>query len=68
MGCGGCVSKVSAALKSLPGVVVEKVSVGTATVLIDPTKTTSNRLVEAIAAVGFEAKEVPTSRNLQQTP
>jgi len=68
MGCGGCVSKVSAALTSLPGVVVEKVGIGTATVLIDQAKTTSKRLVEAIAAVGFDAEEMPTSKNLQQTP
>lgn len=68
MGCGGCVSKVSATLASLPGVVVENVKLGTATVLIDPAKTTSKRLVEAIAAVGFDAEEVQTSRNLEQTP
>lgn len=67
MGCGGCVSKVSAALASLPGVVVENVRIGTASVMIDPAKTTSKRLVEAIAAVGFAAEKLPTSRDLQQT-
>ncbi len=62
MGCGGCVSKVAAALKSLPGVTVEKVAVGSATVLIDPLQTPSDRLVEALAAVGFTAEEIPASR------
>jgi copper chaperone CopZ len=65
MGCGSCVSKVSAALASLPGVVVENVKVGAATVLIDPAKTTSRRLVEAIAAAGFDAQETPTSGNVK---
>ncbi len=66
MGCGGCVSKVTATLKSLPGVTVEKVAVGSATVLIDPAQTPSDRLVEALAAVGFTAEEIPASRNAPQ--
>ena len=35
MSCGGCVRRVQHALESLPGVHVESVSVGSATVSID---------------------------------
>lgn len=66
MGCGGCVSKVTAALKSVPGVTIDKVAVGSATVLIDSAQTPSDRLIEAIAAVGFTAEEIPASRNVPQ--
>jgi copper chaperone CopZ len=64
MGCNGCVSKVSIALASLPGVVVENVKLGAASVLIDPAKTTSRQLVEAMAAIGFDAREMPASTTL----
>jgi len=65
MGCGSCVNKVTAALKSLPGVTVEKVAVGSATVLVDPELTGSDQLVEAISAAGFSAEEIPASKTAQ---
>jgi copper chaperone len=66
MSCGGCVNKVTAALKSLPGVTVEKVKVGSASVSINPAQTASSQLVEAISAAGFTAKEMPASNIAQQ--
>ncbi len=59
MGCGGCVNKVTAALKRLPGVTVEKVEVGSASVLINPAQIVFSQLVEAISAAGFTAEEIP---------
>jgi copper chaperone len=66
MSCGGCVNKVTAALKSLPGVTVEKVKVGSATVLINPAQIASSQLIEAISAAGFTAEELPASNKAQQ--
>ena len=63
MGCGGCVSKVTAAFKSLPGVTVDTVAIGSATVFIDPAKTTAERLVEVLAAAGFTAEATAVSKN-----
>ena len=55
MHCGGCASKVSAALKSIPGTTVEAVTVGSARVLFDPKRTTDNVLIAAVNNLGFQA-------------
>ena len=55
MSCGGCASKVSAALKSIPGTTVEAVAVGSARVLFDPKKTTDSVLIAAVNNLGFQA-------------
>ena len=55
MSCGGCVGKVSAALKSIPGTTVEEVAVGSARVLFDPNKTTDRVLIAAGNKLGFQA-------------
>ena len=55
MSCGGCVGKVSAALKSIPGTTVEEVAVGSARVLFDPNKTTDRVLIAAVNKLGFQA-------------
>ena len=55
MSCGGCASKVSAALKSMPGTTVEAVAVGSARVLFDPKKTTDGALIAAVNNLGFTA-------------
>jgi copper chaperone len=57
MSCGHCVSAVRDALGRLPGVKVESVSIGTATVTFDETTTTVGDLVDAIGDAGYEASE-----------
>ena len=55
MSCGGCVGKVTAALKSVPGTTVEAVAVGSARVRFDPKKTTDSALIAAVNNTGFKA-------------
>jgi copper chaperone CopZ len=57
MTCGHCVNAVRDALGNLPGVKVESVSVGSATVSIDETNTTIGDLIDAIGDAGYEANE-----------
>ncbi len=59
MGCGGCVNKVTTALKELPGVIVEKVVLGSATVIIDQAQTQSNQLIKKLGTLGFIAEQTP---------
>ena len=55
MSCGGCVGKVTTALKSVPGTTVETVAVGSARVTFDPKKTTDSALIAAVNDLGFKA-------------
>ncbi len=55
MSCGGCASKVSAALRSIPGTTVEEVVVGSARVLFDPKRTTESVIIAAVNNLGFKA-------------
>ena len=55
MSCGGCVGKVTTALKSVPGTTVETVTVGSARVKFDPNKTTESVLIAAVTNLGFKA-------------
>jgi len=57
MSCGHCVNAVREALISVPGVKVENVSIGSATVAFDEAKTTVGNLVDAVADAGYEASE-----------
>lgn len=57
MSCGHCVHAVREALSSLPGVKVDGVSIGSATVNFDETKVTVGELVDAVADAGYEARE-----------
>ena len=57
MSCGGCVHRVSNVLKSLPGVEVEEVIVGRATVKLDPAGTTPEQLIRALAEAGYRARQ-----------
>ena len=54
MSCGGCVSNVRNALTRLPGVQVEQVKVGSATVAYDPAVTNPEALRAAIARAGYK--------------
>jgi len=57
MSCGHCVSAVQAALGTVPGVKVENVEIGAATVSFDETKATIGDLVDAVSDAGYEANE-----------
>ena len=61
MHCGGCASKVSTALKSVPGTRVEEVAVGSARVSIDPQKASAAALIAAVDNLGFKATAVTAS-------
>lgn len=56
MSCGGCVKHVTAALGTLTSVQVERVSVGSAEVLVDPTASSVDAVLTALAASGHPAR------------
>ena len=53
MSCGGCVRSVRHALDRLPGVRVDAVTVGTATVSYDPAVTARQDILAAIERAGY---------------
>ncbi|MCC7195971.1 MAG: heavy-metal-associated domain-containing protein [Gemmatimonadaceae bacterium] len=53
MSCGHCVKAVSKALGALPGVAVDKVEVGSATVTFDPGATPAERVRRAVEDEGY---------------
>ena len=53
MTCGHCVSEVIKALKSLEGVEIQQVAVGTATVAYDPTTASEDRIARAVEDQGY---------------
>jgi len=55
--CGGCVTRVTNALKKVDGVDVKDVQVGSAEVAYDETRTQASAIVEAVKKIGFVAKE-----------
>jgi len=57
MHCGGCVTRVTNALKKVDGVDVKDVQVGSAEVAYDETRTQASSIVEAVKKIGFVAKE-----------
>lgn len=54
MSCGGCVNSVRNALTRIPGVQVERVKVGSATVAYDPAVTSPEALRAAITRAGYK--------------
>ncbi len=54
MTCGHCVGRVSAALKAVPGITVEQVKVGSATVAFDEATTDESLIVQAIEQAGYQ--------------
>ena len=54
MSCMHCVKAVREALGELPGVEVERVEVGSATVAYDPARTPKRELLEAVRDAGYE--------------
>ena len=57
MSCGGCVNSVRNALARVPGVQVQQVEVGSATVEYDPGVTGPESVRHAIINAGFEPQE-----------
>lgn len=57
MSCGHCVSAVRDALGAVPGVKVDSVSIGSASITYDESQTNVGELVDAIADAGYEASE-----------
>lgn len=55
MHCGGCVTRVTAALNSVPGVKVNSVEVGLAQVAFDSVQATAPQILAAIERIGFSA-------------
>jgi copper chaperone len=53
MTCGHCVAGVTSALKGVPGVTVDQVVIGTASVEYDPTATTPADLTKAVEEEGY---------------
>jgi len=54
MSCMHCVKAVREALSELPGVEVERVDVGSATVEFDPARTPKDALLDAVRDAGYE--------------
>lgn len=57
MHCGGCVARVTNALKKVEGAEVEDVQIGSARVRIDDSKTTPAQISEAVSRIGFTARQ-----------
>jgi copper chaperone len=55
MHCSHCVRAVRGALEKIPGVKVEEVQIGSATVSHDPAQTSVATLTDAVADEGYEA-------------
>ena len=55
MSCGHCVHAVREALGALPGVQIEEVRIGSASVSYDEDKATVGDLVDAVSNAGYEA-------------
>lgn len=66
MSCGGCIRGVSTALAAVPGVTVEHVAVGSASVSFEPDTASVEQLISAVARAGFRA--VGSSAIVQPTP
>ena len=56
MTCGDCIRHVSEALKSVDGVDIKEVGIGTARVAYDPAATPDDQLLAAVREAGYQAK------------
>lgn len=57
MSCGHCVHAVREALAGIPGVKVEDIKIGAATVQVDESRVGVGQLLEAVADAGYDATE-----------
>lgn len=58
MSCGGCVRNVQQALGGLPGVRVDAVTVGSASVSYDPSVTDRDAIFASITRAGYTPQKV----------
>ena len=61
MSCGHCVGAVQRALGEVDGVIVEEVTVGSATVTYDPAKTSVDAVSKAVEKAGYAVVGESTS-------
>lgn len=54
MSCGHCVKAVEKALSPIEGIARSSVEIGSASISFDETKVTSERIVQAIQAEGYQ--------------
>jgi copper chaperone len=59
MSCGHCLNAVRGALSKVPGVTIESVSIGRATVAFDPAAASAAQIAAAVSAAGYKAHAVP---------
>jgi copper chaperone len=59
MSCGGCVTNVRNAIGALSGTRVDAVSVGSATVTFDETKTSPAAIAQAVSDAGYQPVDSP---------
>ena len=57
MHCGHCVSAVRGALSATPGVQVQDVQIGRATIELDDEQTSLGEVLDALDEVGYEGRE-----------
>jgi copper chaperone len=55
MSCGHCLNAVRGALEKVPGVSVERVTIGAAIVAYDPARASVDQIVDAVADQGYTA-------------
>ncbi len=60
MSCGHCVTAVEAALAELPGVEVDRVTIGLAELRYDPRQSGIDEIRGALADAGYTAGDVTT--------
>jgi copper chaperone len=56
MSCGHCVASVKHALSALPGVQVDAVSIGAASLSYDASVETADTIVKAVSKAGYTAR------------
>jgi copper chaperone CopZ len=62
MSCGHCVAAVDRALRALPGVQVEQVDVGSATIAYDPASVSREGISDAVRAAGYAPRGETAAR------
>ena len=60
MSCGHCVAAVKSALDAVPGVAVQNVTIGSATLALEPS-TNPDTALEAVREAGYEAQLASTT-------
>ncbi len=57
MSCGHCVAPVGRALRAVPGVDVEQIGIGSATIAYDPGAVSLDRIRAAVRAEGYAPRD-----------